>query len=193
MTDEIHIQWPPAEPHRLAAQFTRVGWIGFFIQLALLAIPVLLAVFALLPITARSGLGFMDILSYGSLLVMIFTTYWFFRYTRLGNAMGDASPFPSKLSVINTLWVGMWVSFVGILFSMVLLFSSSSGLLFTLLANPQTGLMVAPAIGDSAQSISALDVIGLNSLLITLLAELVVIGMTLWLLFKTIRPTTAKA
>jgi hypothetical protein len=34
--------WQPANPTRLAKQFSRLGWIAFWLQLALLSIPMLL-------------------------------------------------------------------------------------------------------------------------------------------------------
>jgi len=66
------------------------------------------------------------------------------------------------------------------------LFSAAGRMLFILLANPQTGLMVAPGPGgDPVQSISAMDAISLMSLLIILTAELIVLGFSVWLLFRT--------
>ncbi len=80
--------WQPANPERLARQFSRIGWLGFWIQVALLVIPFFLLFYVTFlsgpESTHRKGIDLGNYLSYGSLLVMIFTTYWFFTYTRLG-------------------------------------------------------------------------------------------------------------
>ena len=75
---------------------------------------------------------------------------------------------------------------------MVLLFSAAGRMLFILLANPQTGIMIAPGPGgDPVQSISAMDTISLTSLLVILAAELIVLGISVWLLFRTTRASAA--
>ncbi len=182
--------WQPVKPEKLSRQFSRLGWLGFWLQVAMLAIPLLLLVYVLFlrsPQSAqRMGIDLSNYLSYGSLLVMVFTTFWFFRYTRLGRRIAEPERRPTRMAVERTLWVGLWASGLGIAFSMVLLFSAAGRMLLILLANPQTGVMIAPGPGgDPVQSISAMDAISLTSLLITLTAELIVLGLSVWLLFRT--------
>jgi hypothetical protein len=182
--------WQPVKPEKLSRQFSRLGWLGFWLQVAMLAIPLLLLIYVLFlrsPQSAhRIGIDLSNYLSYGSLLVMVFTTFWFFRYTRLGRRIADPERRPTRMAVERTLWVGLWASGLGIAFSMVLLFSAAGRMLLILLANPQTGVMIAPGPGgDPVQSISAMDAISLTSLLITLTAELIVLGLSVWLLFRT--------
>jgi hypothetical protein len=188
--------WQPVKPERLSRQFSRLGWLGFWIQIVMLAIPLLLLIYILFlrsPVSAqRIGIDLSNYLSYGSLLVMVFTTFWFFRYTRVGKRIADPELRPTRASVERTLWVGLWASGLGIAFSMALLFSAAGRLLFVLLANPQTGLMVAPGPGgDPVQSISAFDAISLTSLLVILAAELIVLGFSVWLLFRTTKASAA--
>lgn len=188
--------WLSVEPERLSKQFSRVGWIGFWMQFALLAVPLLLLAYVLLmrsPESAqRIGIDLSNYLSYGSLLVMVFTTFWFFRYTRVGKLLADPTGRPDRAVVEQTLWVGLWASGVGIAFSMFLLFSAAGRMLFVLLATPQTGLMLSPGLGnDPAQSISAMDAISLTSLLIILGAELMVLSLSAWLLFLATRSAPA--
>ncbi|KAA6186715.1 DUF3611 family protein [Thiohalocapsa marina] len=191
-------QWPPANPERLAARFSRLGWIGLYVQLALLTVPVLLAVYVLFFATpdsaARKGVDLSNYLSFGSLLVAVFTAYWFFHYTRVAKRIADPASIPPLTSLVKTVWIGIWAGSIGIFFSMLLLFGAAWRMLFILLANPQTGIMVAPAIGGSpAQAISAIDGVSLTSLLIMLAVELLVLGLSLWLLYQTTRPTPEKA
>ena len=188
--------WQPVKPERLSRQFSRLGWLGFWIQVVMLAIPLLLLVYALFfrgPESAqRIGIDLSNYLSYGSLLVMVFTTFWFFRYTRVGKRIADPELRPTRASVEGTLWVGLWASGLGIAFSMALLFSAAGRLLFVLLANPQTGLMVAPGPGgDPTQSLSAFDAISLTTLLAILAAELILLAFSVLLLFRTTRTPTA--
>lgn len=192
MSESLSMQWPPADPSRFGAQFSRLGWIGFIVQLALLTVPILLTIYVLLR-TNSTGIDAANYLSYGSLLVMIFTTYWFYRYTRLGEQIQDPQNCPPQSKVVSALWTGLWAGCLGIFFSMLLLFSAGWRLLFILLANPQTGLMVAPALGGAPnQSISAIDAVSLMSLLIILTAELVVLGLSMWLLLRTTTPRAVK-
>ncbi len=74
---------------------------------------------------------------------------------------------------------------------MLLLMSSVGRLLFVLMANPQTGLQIAQSLGgDPTRSLSAMDAVSLASLLFVLTAELFVLMFSLWLLFRTTRPST---
>jgi len=190
--------WQPAKPEILAKQFSRLGWIGLWIQLALLTIPLLLLVYVLFlrnpESPQRIGIDLGNYLSYGSLLVMVFTTFWFFRYTRLAKRIANPGRRPSRSSVEKTLWVGIWASAIGVLFSMSLLFSAVGRMLFILLATPQTGIMVAPPMGSvPSQSLSAIDAVSLSSLLTILFGELVVMAFSVWLLFRTSRAPGAEA
>jgi hypothetical protein len=196
MATSTSTPWQPVKPERLSRQFSRLGWLGFWIQVAMLAVPLLLLAYVLFlrsPGSAqRIGIDLSNYLSYGSLLVMVFTTFWFFRYTRVGKRIADPELRPPRAAVERTLWVGLWASALGIAFSMVLLFSAAGRMLLILLANPQTGIMIAPGPGgDPVQSISAMDAISLTSLLVILAAELVVLGLSVWLLFRTTKASAA--
>ena len=190
--------WQPANPERLAKQFSRLGWIGFWIQAALLAVPIILLVYVLFvssPESAqRRGIDLSNYLSFGSLLVMVFTTFWFYRYTRLGKRIADPELRPPQSSALRTLWIGLWAGCLGIFFSMLLLLSAVGRMLFVLMANPQTGMQIAQGLGtDPTTSLSAMDAVSLTSLLFLLTAELLVLTFSLWLLFRTTRPSAAIA
>jgi len=190
--------WQPANPDRLAKQFSRLGWIGFWIQFALLAVPIVLLVYVLFvssPESAqRRGIDLSNYLSFGSLLVMVFTTFWFYRYTRLGKRIADPELRPPQSSALRTLWIGLWAGCLGIFFSMLLLLSAVGRMLFVLMANPQTGMQIAQGLGtDPTTSLSAMDAVSLTSLLFLLTAELLVLTFSLWLLFRTTRPSAAIA
>ncbi|MEE4603899.1 MAG: DUF3611 family protein [Desulfobacteraceae bacterium] len=186
--------WPPSNPGSLAGQFSRLGWIGFWMQLVLVSIPVILILYVLFigsPESAqRKGIDLSNYLSYGSLLVMLFTIYWFYRYTRLAKQIVEPESCPPQASVMQTLWVGLGASCLGILFSMILMMNAVLRMLFILLATPQTGIPIAAAGGDPARTLSAIDAVSLTSLLFILTAELMVLAFSLWLLFQVTRPVS---
>lgn len=194
MSNIATAQWRPSNPQRLAKQFSCLGWIGFWMQLAMVVIPIALLIYVLFfsgPGTAqRRGIELTNYMSYGGLLVMLFTILWFYRYTRLAKRIADPELSPSRDSLIRTLWIGLWASCLGIAFSMLLMMNAVWRMLMVLLATPQTGLAItAPMGGDPVSTLSALDAMSMTVLLVILSAELVLLAFTLWLLFRVTRPS----
>src|SRR5262245_24616408 len=146
-------EWSFEKRQRVAQQFSLLGKIGFYIQLALLVAPALLTVYVLLLRGADGGrvvgIDLSNYLSFGSLLMMLFTTYWFFRYIQLGKRIRDPTQYPPRPTVVTSLWVGLWAGCLGVFFSMLLLLAAAWRMLFVLLTNPQSGILVAPNLGTS--------------------------------------------
>ncbi len=193
MSKDTDRMWEPKDPEKLAKHFLRLGWIGFWIQLVLLTLPVFLLFYVLFvksseTITSK-GIDLSAYLSNGSLLVMLFTTFWFYRYTKLAPRIAAPERRPSQNSVTKTIWTGLWASVVGVFFSMMLMVSAVIRFLFVLLATPQTGIPVATAGSSPGHTLSAMDAVSLASLLFTLSAELTVLLFSIWLLFKVTRDT----
>lgn len=193
MSKDTDRMWEPKDPEKLAKHFLRLGWIGFWIQLVLLTLPVFLLFYVLFvksseTITSK-GIDLSAYLSNGSLLVMLFTTFWFYRYTKLAPKILAPELRPSHNSVAKTIWVGLWASVVGVFFSMMLMINAVTRLLFVLLATPLTGVPVAAAGSNPGHTLSAIDAVSLASLLFTLSAELTVLLFSIWLLFKITKDT----
>ena len=192
MTNHLSAHGQLSNPEDLAKHFSRLGWIGFWVQLALVSIPLLLmlyVVFLASPESVqRKGIDLRNYLSYGSLLVMVFTTYWFYQYTRMAQKIAEPESRPSVPDVLKNVWIGLWAGCLGIFFSMVLLLNAVFRLLFILLATPQTGIPIAATGVDPSQVLSAADAVSLTSLSIILTAELIVLAFSIWLLFRVIRP-----
>ena len=199
MANNPSAQWQPSNPEGLAKQFSRLGWLGFWIQLALIAIPIVLLIYVLFissPESAqRKGIDLSNYLSNGSLLVMLFTTFWFFRYTRLAKRIADPESCPPQSSLTRTVWIGLGAGCVGIFFSMLLMMSAVGRMLFVLMATPQTGIPLASPVGgsDPTTTLSAIDAVSLMAVLVTLAAELIVLAFSLWLLFRVTRPSDEAA
>jgi hypothetical protein len=193
MSKNVKTPWKLSKPESIAKQFSRLGWIGFWMQVALIILPIILLLYVLFissPESAQSkGIDLSNYLSYGSLLVMLFTIFWFYRYTRLAKRIPDPKLRPPKSSVMQMLWIGLGASGLGILFSMILMINAVLRILFVLLATPQTGVPFAAPGGDPSKTLSAFDAVSLTSLLFTLTAELIVLGFSLWLLFRVTRPS----
>ncbi len=198
MANNLKAKWEPANRAGLATRFSRLGWIGFWVQLALLAIPIALLFYVLSVASPESvqrrGIDLSNYLSTGGLVVMIFTTFWFFRYTRLAKRIADRDLCPPQAAALRTVWIGVWASALGILFSMLLLTNAVGRLLFILMATPQTGVpVVSPVGGDPTTTLSAIDAVSLTSLVIILAAELIILAFGLWLLFGVTRPPAETA
>ena len=185
---ESNAKWPPANALSLGRLFLRLGWFGFGIQAILVSVPIILLFYVMFVSSPesvqRKGIDLRNYLSYGSLAVMAFTTYWFFRYTRLANKISEPASCPPKSSVLKTIWVGVWASCLGIGFSIILLLRGVWRLLVILLATPQTGIPFVGAGGDPTMILTAFDGISLTTLVLSLSAELVVLAFSLWLLFR---------
>jgi Protein of unknown function (DUF3611) len=180
----------------LAGTFRRLGRIGFWTQVLLGAFPVILMVYVFVftgnlsvPGT-RAGLRVIEHLTVLNLIVLVFTTIWFFRYRGLAKRIADPAARPSRDSLLRTVWTGLVASSLGAVFSMLLLLLEVGQLLFYFLSAPQGGMpaiQAAPAAGSIGSWVSAVDVASLMSLLLTLSAEVIALVFGLWLLFRTSR------
>lgn len=173
----------------LANSFKRLGWIGFWLQIVFGSIPVLLMsysfVFAQSPTGTRAGLPIVEYLTLGGLLILVFTTFWFYRYTRLAVLIRDPARRPTETALARAVWTGLIASSVAILFTILVMFVEVAHLLFYFLSAPQGGVPVIQTTGVGPASwVSAVDMLSLLSMVMTLLAELVVLMFSLWLLFR---------
>ena len=81
----------PSKSDSLARAFSRLGWIGFWIQVAIGAIPLALITYAFVfgrdaGAGTRGGFALVRYLAVAGLLVLAFTTLWSLWYTRIANA-----------------------------------------------------------------------------------------------------------
>jgi hypothetical protein len=174
----------------IARSFFRLGWIGIWIQAVLAILPLMMLAYYLFGMATGGGVsfGFVDYLAFFGLAILAFTTFWSYRYTRLAKRIADPDRKPSWTSVAKTLWVGIWASCAGIFVSVLLLMIEVIRLLFLLLKAPQGGVPVLRTeIESRTQWVSAIDVLTLLAELCTLVGELVIVVITLWLLLKITR------
>ena len=192
----------------LARTFRRLGRLGFWLQVVLGSFPVVLMFYIFLFTGSlsvsgtRAGLPLVEYLTILNLLVILFTTIWFYRYPGLGRRLLDPETRPTESKVLRTVWIGLVASSLGAIFSMVVLILEVGQLLFYFLAAPQGGIpaiQTTPGtVGGAASWVSTVDVASVMALLLTLTAEVVALVLGLWLLFRTSQtadelPETAEA
>ena len=176
----------------LAKTFSRLGRIGFWIQIVVGSIPSLLMAYAFIftrsPSGPRAGLVIVEYLTLASLLILIFTIFWFHRHTRLAKRIADPQACPSASSVIRSVWTGLIASGIGLVFSMLVMLIETGHLLFYFLAAPQGGVPVFQTSDTGGAGwVSAVDMMSLMALSLLVFAELVVLILSLWLLFRTMQ------
>lgn len=184
----------PSRNDSLAQALSSLGWLGFWMQIAVGAVPLALIVYALAfgrnpaPGT-RAGFPLIEYLSIAGLLVLAFTALWSFRYTRLAVRLADPKRRPERAAVQRAVWTGVKASTVGIVLSMLVMFFEITQLLIYFLRTPQAGVPVVQTTGGPASWVSAADIAGLLALLLTMFVEVIVLVFSLWLLFRTTLPS----
>jgi hypothetical protein len=179
----------PSKGKSLAGAFIRLGWAGFWLQLVFGSLPILVLFYYLAfsrhePETA-SGFGVPEYLTIINLLIMIFTTYWSYRYTRIGRRIRSTEQAPSESHLIGAVWTGVVATTAGMLFSMIAILIDAANLLFFFLKAPQAGIPVIQTGGIAATHwVSSVDMVSLMALILFLFAELIVLIFSLWLLFR---------
>jgi Protein of unknown function (DUF3611) len=181
----------PSATDSLARAFARLGRLGFWMQISIGAIPVALILYAFIfgsarPAGTRSGFPLIQYLTIAGLLVLAFTTVWFYRYTRLAGRLADPIRRPTEQSLQRTVWIGVMASAIGIVFSMLVMFFEVAQLLIYFLRAPQAGIpVVQTTAGGPASWVSAADIFSVMALLLTMFVEVAVLMIGLWLLLRT--------
>ena len=179
---------PDSIPIPLGKLFLRLGWISFWMQFVLGIIPVLLLIFATLFRGARTdgpGTTTEVSLAYASMLFLLFSLVWSFRYTRMGRAFFKPEGRPTPAQVSRVLRVGLLGNLLGMICTMVVAMGAVGGMLFAALSLPQGAI---PTLGSPQLSgvgrhwIVPLDVVWLQALLNNMTAQLVGLIVTLFLL-----------
>ena len=172
----------------LGRSFWQVGAITFWTQLfiAILPVAVISGIFASIP-NAQSPGSSLNLLGYMSALgfaILLFTTFWAWRHMKRGRRLEEGGERADPPKLVRAVWVGLVASSVGILFSLVVLTAEVVYLLVRFLEAPQAGAMVVQTAEAGATWISALDMLGLMTLALTVGAEIIVLVSGLWLLYR---------
>ncbi len=176
-----------AKLETLALTFQRTGRIGFWSQFWLATFPIAAMVFVLFfagnLAGTRSGSAVIEWLTYANILVLLFTTWWFSGYRRLGRAIGDPATRPDSEAVVGKVWTGLVASTLGIAFSILVMLFDVGQIFFYFLTAPQGGVPTVQMGGGTF--VSAIDMASLFALVLVMAAEVLATLMGLWLLFRT--------
>ena len=181
----------PSVSDSLANAFSRLGWTGFWIQIVIGIVPLTLIIYAQSSgATTRRGTLLVGYLTIAGFLVLIFTTVWSYRYTRLAQRISDSTLRPSVSLVQKAAWIGVASTALGVVFSMLVILFEVAQLLIYFLRAPQAGVPVIQTTGGGQASwVSAADIMHLMALVVTTFGEFTVLVFSLWLLFRTTLPS----
>ncbi len=173
----------------LARAFSRPGRAGFWLQAVFGSLTVAGMVyyfaFARPAPGSRGGLGFVEYLVIANLALLLLTTPWPCRYTRLARRIAAPKRWPPESSVAGTVWTDVLASTFGTFFSMVVMVIEAASLLYYFLKSPRAGIPVIPTSGAEApHRVSSVDTVSLMALILTVCSELIVLVFSLWLLFR---------
>lgn len=171
---------PSSARQQAAVSLRTFGWIGFWTKLILTVGSGLVLLFAIadpnLNINIRSGLGLFSAL--GGILMLCFSIYWFFRYTRFSKQLEASEPslHPSRKETVHTLQTGALLNLVGMLLILIGIEVIVGNLLGKTLSVPQ-----GAAIYKSGQLIEPLDIFVVQANINMIVALFVGIGIPFWL------------
>jgi hypothetical protein len=186
-----------APERRLGQRFRRVGWLGFWVQIVLGAVPVAIGgwLYMMSPnITAPGGrFPLVGLLATCVLLILFVTTVLFFYYTRVGRRLEAGTSRWARTRLKGLVRIGLALSGISVLFSAVVMIGEITHMLLTFLEFPQGGVPVIQTTAQDSTWISALDVLSLLALSLSITAEILILGLGLWLMYWLARPAPAEA
>jgi mannose/fructose/N-acetylgalactosamine-specific phosphotransferase system component IID len=179
-------------PQQIARFFRLLGWIGFWLQSLLGFIPILVVVTAVLfsPNRQQSGgLSFGLFSAIACLLLMIFSIYWCFRYTRLARKLASRDLRPAKSQVIRDLKLGLIANIGSMAIAVPIAMARVGELTFKMLTLPQGATIITPtsnqarAVVAQGAMITPSDMIAIQAMVNTIASGLVGIVVALLLLY----------
>lgn len=179
-------------PQQVAHSLRWLGWIGFWLQALLGFIPLFVVVANVLFKPRQQQIGGFSAglwLAIACLIILLFSIYWCFRYTRLANKLENQNLRPPKTQVIRDLKLGL-IANIGIMALAVLIALSRVGeLTFKMLTLPQGATVIAPnQIGTAVAATGALitpsNMIAIQAMINAIAAGLVGVVVALLLLYQ---------
>ncbi|MBO1905434.1 DUF3611 family protein [Microvirga sp. 3-52] len=174
----------------LARTFLRTGRVGFWAQVGVGSISVVMAISAFVldrrtSVGTRGALALIQYLTAASLLGLAFTTVWSYRYILLAGRIADPARSPSMTSLRQIVWTGVAASTLSLVLSMLIMLFEAVQLFLYFLRAPQAGINVIQTTGEPATWVSAGDILSLTVIVLMTFVEVLVLALGLWLLFAT--------
>ncbi|MEA5515096.1 DUF3611 family protein [Nodularia sp. UHCC 0506] len=170
---------------KIAHQIRLTGWVMLWVQLSLALVSGLLLLFAS---TGRNfanqpnpGLGIGVIWAIIGILLLLFSVFWDFRYTRIGRRLGNINPtlHPSKADTTRAIRMGILLSLIGILITIL-----GAGISVSVLVAKAVSQPPGVAITDPNKIIRALDVFIVVANINGIAAHFIGTVASMWLLEK---------
>ena len=121
---------------QIAANLRRLGWFGFWCQVILGSIPVILLTFQWIfsKEQTMAGIDITNIFSFIDIVTLLFTIFWCFGYTQLGKKLEKAEKYPKKAAVLRSVWIGIMANLAVMLLAVFIGVITLGRLLYTILS-----------------------------------------------------------
>ena len=179
MTGELGYSLPPAI-RRISTNFRFAGWISLWLQVVVGVISSLLFIVnALEPNASLSNAG-ADIFNAVGIALVFVSSFWGFRYVRLGRRLKTSNPDlrPKPRDATQAVRIGTMISLAGMLLTIIA--AESIVAILWLRALRQIAPM-GGVLQDTAAFINAADIAVVFSVINTMFAHFVGLSASLWL------------
>lgn len=191
MFDFLASEAPSPTPRQIARSLRWLGWVGFWLQAFLGFIPILVVVTNVLskPFQQTGGMSFGLWLAIICLVILCFSIYWCFRYTKLADQLETPNLRPAKAAVIRDLKLGVLANLSIMIGAVVIALFRVGNLTFKMLTLPQGSTVIAPnQIGTTVAAPGALitpsNMIAIQAMICTVAAGLIGVIVALLLLYQ---------
>jgi len=178
----------PVGLRNIASSLRRLGWVGFWFQVVLGVIPIVVLIIKMFSGQSQINTPFGLFLTFVCLLALLLTMYWSFHYVRLGRKLKDADLRFPKGAVIQSLWIGLTINIVGMICAVLIGMGRLATLTFNMLTFPQGATVITSQAQNNVINrtpwIAPSDMIILQAIINTIAAELVGIIIAILLLNK---------
>jgi len=187
MLDKSDSTSPPSALREIAQAFRLAGWISFWAQLVLGVVATVILGFSSLSRGVavnndRAGTGFGIFFAGAGIITLGVSIFWAFRYTKIAKQLqsSNSNNRPRKADTVQLLRLGVTISLVGMLISLVGAQAIVGALLAKSLSLPQAGGAVYQI--DPSRLIRALDIFVVQANTNTIAAHFSGLVSSLWLL-----------
>lgn len=171
-------------PEDLARWCRWLGWLGLVLQALLGFIPLLVVITRIFTRQQTGGFGGGLWLAIGCLLVLLFSIYWCFRYTRLAARLMQPNRRPPKSAVQRALKLGLLTNLAILILATSIALWQVSAMTIRMLSVPQGAAVLAPnAVASSAALITPSNMITIYAMVSTMAAGLVGLIVALLLIY----------
>lgn len=182
-------------PEQIARTCQQLGWIGFWLQVFLGLIPLLVV---LLAVVSRLGQWTGSIFSLGLWLAilclgfLVFSTYWSFRYTRMARRLRGTESRPSKSGVNRSLRIGLLTNLTVMTLAVLIALGQVTQMTIRMLTVPQGAAVVVPnQAGTQGALVSPSNMLAIQALVHAIAAGLIGVIIALLLIQQVSRHRNA--